>query len=592
MRGKSLDDVLHRFLDSLGEAREGPPPSLRAQEVGIVDSVGKGVARIRGLPDLGSEEMVSFPGGVKGLAFNLDPGEVGVVLLGEESELEAGQEVRPTGRVVDVPVGEEVLGRVMTPLGEPLDGGGRIRARERRGVEQPAPAIMARGPVRVPLQTGLKVVDALVPVGRGQRELIVGDRQTGKTAVALDTILNQEGEGVACVYCAVAQRSASVARVIDELRERGAMEHTAVVVAQGEDPPGLQFLAPYAATSMAEFFRDRGEDALVVFDDLTRHARAYRELSLLLRRPPGREGYPGDIFYIHSRLLERATRLKDEEGGGSLTALPVVETQEGNISAYIPTNLISITDGQIFLSPDLFQKGIIPAVDVGRSVSRVGGDAQLPAYRAVVQDLRLSYSQFQELEVFSRFASQLDEETRHKLRRGRRIREVFKQDEHAPLTPCQQMAVLLAVTRGVLDDVPLEKAGKAIDAIQDRIRERPPEACRLISDREELEDEDLDRLVEEAREAVEGAAEAETGRGAEEEESDGGEGDGGGGVAESGAESGEGAEGEEEAGSEGTDEGHEEVEEVDEVGGGGEGEEDGKGKGGRADGEEEEEKET
>jgi len=501
--GAGLERVIRASLDPLARARERGPSPLRAESVGTVLSVGTGVARIRGLPELGSEEMVTFAGGVRGLAFNLDPREVGVVLLGEEAGVEAGDEVRATGRVVDVPVGEEVLGRVVNPLGDPLDDRGRIRASERRAVEQPAPAIMNRGPVRVPLQTGLKVVDALVPVGRGQRELIVGDRQTGKTSVALDTILNQEGEGVACIYCAVAQRSASVARVVEELRSGGAMEHTAVVVARGEDPPGLQYLAPYAATAMAEYFRDRGRDALVVYDDLTRHARAYRELSLLLRRPPGREGYPGDIFYIHSRLLERATRLKDEEGGGSLTALPVVETQEGNITAYIPTNLISITDGQIFLSPELFRKGIIPAVDVGRSVSRVGGDAQLPAYRTVVQDLRLSYSQFQELEVFSRFASQLDEETRRKLRRGRRIREVLKQDEHAPLSPCQQMGILLAVNRGVLDQVPVERAEEAVGAVQDRIGEVAPEICGRMEDGEEVEEEDLEVLVEEARTAVE-----------------------------------------------------------------------------------------
>ena len=502
----SLEGLPSTLLDPLASARKTFQPGPRIQDVGRIQSVGKGVARILGLPGVGSEEMVSLPGGQMALALNLDPQGVGVVLLGDEEGVEAGQEARETGRVMEVPVGEEVLGRVVDPLGRPLDSRGPVRASRRRGVEQPTPGIMDRSPVRVPLQTGLKVVDALVPVGRGQRELIVGDRQTGKTSVAVDTIINQKGEGVVCVYCAVGQRSTSVARVVDDLRARGAMEYTVVVVARGEDAPGIQYMAPFAAMSMAEFFRDRGDDALVVFDDLTQHARAYRELSLLLRRPPGREGYPGDIFYLHSRLLERATRLKDERGGGSLTALPIVETQEGNISAYIPTNLISITDGQIFLSPELFRKGIIPAVDVGRSVSRVGGDAQLPAYRAVAQDLRLSYTQFQELEVFSRFASQVDEETRQALTRGRRVREVLKQDEHAPLSPCAQVAILLAVTRGVFDDIPLDRMETVLQAVQEEMPRKMKEFCRTILDREELSEEDQEAMEEEARKIVQSQA--------------------------------------------------------------------------------------
>lgn len=504
-------DVVDRVVEPLADmAREVREESrgrraravMRVRELGTVVAVGKGVARVMGLPGVGFQEMVVFEGGAQGVVLNLDPGSVGVVLLGDEEELEAGFEVRQTGRPPEIPVGSEVLGRVLDPVGRPLDGGREVRGTRRRPVERAAPPIMARRSVRVPLQTGLKVVDALVPVGRGQRELIVGDRQTGKTSIAVDTIINQRGSGVVCVYCAIGQRAASVARVVASLREAEALEHTVVVVASGEDAPGLRYLAPYAATAIAEFFRDRGDEALVVFDDLTQHAQAYRELSLLLRRPPGREGYPGDIFHLHSRLLERATRLREERGAGSLTALPIVRTQESNISAYIPTNLISITDGQIFLSPSLFRKGIIPAVDVGRSVSRVGGDAQLPAYRAVVEDLRLSYSQFQELEVFSRFASQLDEETRETLHRGRRVREVLKQDEHDPLTPCAQLAALLAVTRGVLDGVELNEVESAVRKIQSRVPERLRELCRRIEEGEKLEEDELERFVTEASEVL------------------------------------------------------------------------------------------
>jgi F-type H+/Na+-transporting ATPase subunit alpha len=500
--GRSLRQVGESLMDSLRTAREGLPPPLRVRNVGRVESVQKGVARVLGLPGVGSEEIVMFPKGIRGLALNLDPGAVGVVLLGSEEEVEAGAEVRETGRMAEIPVGREVLGRVVNPLGHPLDEGGPLRTSRRRAMEQPAPPIMDRSPVRAPLQTGLKVVDALVPVGRGQRELIVGDRQTGKTSLAVDTIINQREHGVVCVYCAVGQRSSSVARVVEDLRSRDSMAHTVVMVARGEDPPGLQYLAPFAAMTMAEFFRDEGEDVLVVLDDLTHHARAYRELSLLLRRPPGREGYPGDIFYLHSRLLERATRLRDERGGGSITALPIVETQEGNISAYIPTNLISITDGQIFLSPKLFRKGIIPAVDVGRSVSRVGGDAQLPAYKAVVQDLRLSYAQFEELEVFSRFASQVDEETRQALTRGRRVREALKQEEHSPLSPCAQLCLLLAVNRGVLDELPLEDVQEAVERLQENLPQKHRKLCHRIHEGEALEEEDRDALVEEAQKIV------------------------------------------------------------------------------------------
>ena len=493
---------LDTTFDVLATAREHAPPGPVVEEVGTVTHVGEGIARVRGLPSVQSEELVRFEGGVRGMAFNLDPDTVGVILLDESERLEAGDEVQRTGRILDVPVGPELLGRVVDALGRPLDEQGAVRAGERWPVEREAPPIMARAPVETPLQTGLKVVDALIPIGRGQRELILGDRQTGKTAVALDTILHQHDTEVLCVYCAVGQRNSAVASVIADLREHDALDYTTVVVASGEGPPGLQFVAPYAATSIAESFMAQGRDALVVYDDLTRHARAYRELSLLLRRPPGREAFPGDIFYIHSRLLERSTHLKDEHGGGSLTALPIVETEAQNISAYIPTNLISITDGQIFLSPPLFQKGVLPAVDVGRSVSRVGGKAQRPAYRALTGELRLSYSQFQELEAFARFGTRLDEETRETLRRGRRVREVLKQPQYAPLPVAEQVAVLLATTEGLFDALEPEQVGEAERRVRDAIREAHPALCDKIHDGTNLTDEDRAALLETAREAL------------------------------------------------------------------------------------------
>lgn len=436
------------------------------------------------------------------MALNVNPDEVGIVLLDESEELEAGTEVRRTGRVLDVPVGEALLGRVVDALGRPLDDQGPVHASQRVPVEREAPVIMDRAPVTVPLQTGFKVVDALIPIGRGQRELILGDRQTGKTALAVDTILNQRGKDVFCVYCAIGQRSSSVAKVIADLREHHAMEYCIVVVAPGEDPAGLQFAAPYAAMTMAEYFRDRGMDALVVFDDLTRHAWAYRELSLLLRRPPGREAYPGDIFYIHSRLLERATHLRDELGGGSLTALPIIETEAQNISAYIPTNLISITDGQIYLSPNLFQKGIMPAVEVGLSVSRVGGKTQLPAYRAVAGDLRLSYSQFEELEAFARFGTRLEEETRKTLERGRRVREILKQPQSEPMPVPEQIAVLLAATEGLFDDVSLDEIAQAERRIRDAVADKLPEVGKRMEAGEKLGNDDREALLQVAKSAL------------------------------------------------------------------------------------------
>jgi F-type H+-transporting ATPase subunit alpha len=504
-----LRAALRETTTALNEALARAPSTPLVREVGRVLHVGGGVARVSGLPGLMAEERVQLAAGATGIAINLEPNEAGIVLLSEAAHVTAGSTVHATGCLVDVPVGEILLGRVIDPNGRALDGRGALRTEERRPVEAAAAAIMDRAPVTVPLLTGLKVVDTLIPIGRGQRELIVGDRQTGKTTVAVDTILNQRAGDVICVYCAIGQRGTAVARVIDTLREAGAMKYSIVVVAAGEDPPGLQYVAPYAATTIAEYFMQKGCDTLVVYDDLTRHARAYRELSLLLRRPPGREAYPGDIFYLHARLLERATHLRAEHGGGSMTALPIVETQAQDIAAYIPTNLISITDGQIYLSPDLFHKGLLPPVDVGRSVSRVGGKTQLPAYRRVAGPLRLAYSQFEELETFARFATRMDEDTRAKIERGRRVREALKQDEHEPLPPSEQIAVLYAAAHGLFDHLDATEVGWAERAVREALRESLPALARRIDAGERLSDEDWQRLDGQARATVSGARSSE-----------------------------------------------------------------------------------
>jgi F-type H+-transporting ATPase subunit alpha len=459
---------------------------------------------VSGLPGVGFDELVTFPGDVLGIAFNVDADEIGVVLLGEYWHLHAGDEVQRTGRVMDVAVGDGLLGRVIDPLGRPLDGHGALASSKRLPVERPAPPIMDRDPVTVPLQTGLKVIDALIPVGRGQRELILGDRQTGKTAIAIDTILNQRGQNVLCVYCAIGQRASAVAKAVATLREKGAMDYTVLVVTEGNDPPGLAYIAPYAATSIAESFMEAGRDVLIVYDDLTHHARAYRELSLLLRRPPGREAFPGDIFYIHSRLLERATHLRKELGGGSLTALPIIETEAQDISAYIPTNLISITDGQIYLSPTLFELGVLPAVDVGKSVSRVGGKAQRAAYRGVAGDLKLAYAQFEELETFSRFGARLDEDTRKTIEHGRRIRACLKQPEFAPVPVPEQIAVLLALTAELFDHVPLPQMTDAEHALRKAAADIPAEVRQRLDTADKLSDEDRKTIVEIARKSLAG----------------------------------------------------------------------------------------
>jgi len=500
---ESLQNVFDSTFAGISLVREAFTPQLAPHEVGTITTVSTGIAKVSGLPGVGFEELVKFPGGVFGIAFNVDEDEIGVVLLGEYWHLHTGDEVERTGRVMDVAVGDGLLGRVIDPLGRPLDGKGSVASRERLPIERPAAPIMDRAPVTVPLQTGLKVVDALIPIGRGQRELILGDRQTGKTAIALDTILNQRDQNVLCVYCAIGQRASSVAKTVAILRKKGALDYTVVVVTEGNDPPGLAFIAPYAATSIAEHFMEAGRDVLIVYDDLTQHARAYRELSLLLRRPPGREAFPGDIFYIHSRLLERATHLREELGGGSLTALPIIETEAQNISAYIPTNLISITDGQIYLSPSLFELGVLPAVDVGKSVSRVGGKAQRAAYRAVAGDLKLAYAQFEELETFARFGARLDENTRKSIDHGRRIRSCLKQPEFAPVSVPAQIAILLALTAELFDTVPSDQMTAAEHAVQEAAVNIPVEVCGRLDTAEKLSDEDRKRIIEIARQALE-----------------------------------------------------------------------------------------
>lgn len=502
-----LQSVIEDTFSTFEQVLNSYHAQINIREIGKVISVGRSIARVSGLPSVKADELLYFPKSnaktpLLGIAFNLDPDEIGVILLGASEHLQAGDEVYRTGRVMDVPVGEALLGRVVDVMGNVLDEGGSIEITKRLPVEREAPPIMNRAPVTQPLQTGLKVVDALIPIGRGQRELIVGDRQTGKTAIALDTIINQKDKNVICVYCAIGQRASAVAKVIETLRQQGAMEYTVVVVASGQDSPGLQYITPYGATTMAEYFMEQGHDVLIIYDDFTHHARAYRELSLLLRRPPGREAYPGDIFYIHSRLLERSTHLNDKYGGGSLTALPIVETQAQNISAYIPTNLISITDGQIYLSPDLFQKAIFPAIDVGKSVSRVGGKTQLNAYRAVAGDLRLSYSQFQEVEVFARFGTQLDEQTKKTLIRGQRVREILKQSQSQPLSVPEQIAVLLAVTNGVFDSIALEKIDEVSTALCRKVRRDLSSVCKSIETGKKLTDEEYQAILKIAREVI------------------------------------------------------------------------------------------
>ena len=485
-----LADIIDQTFDRFSQARTEQQMQFVAQEIGTIISVATGIAKVSGLPNVGFEELIKFHNGCFGIAFNVDENEIGVVLLGDYAQLQAGDKVERTGRVLDVGVGDALLGRVINPLAEPLDDGGLIHFDHHLPVERPAASIMDRLPVTKPLQTGIKVVDALIPIGRGQRELILGDRQTGKTTIALDSILNQHDQNVICIYCAIGQRASGVAKVIATLREKGALAYTVVVVTEGNDPPGLTYIAPYAATSIAEYFMQQGRDVLIVYDDLTNHARAYRELSLLLRRPPGREAFPGDIFYIHSRLLERATHLRAELGGGSLTALPIIETESQNMSAYIPTNLISITDGQLYLSPSLFELGVLPAIDVSKSVSRVGSKAQLAAYRGLSSRLKLDYAQFEELESFARFGARLDDNTRASIEHGRRIRACLKQQEFSPVSVPEQLTLLLALAERLFDTVPLAAMAEAEMALRTATASIPSVICQRFASEHSLPEAD------------------------------------------------------------------------------------------------------
>lgn len=451
-------------IDDIGEILkrriEGYEDKIETAEVGTVISVGDGIARVFGLDQALAGELVEFNSGISGLVLNLEEDNVGVALFGEDTEVSQGDLVKRTGKVAQIPVGEGSLGRVVDALGRPIDGLGDIEASESRQIEVKAPGVVYRQSVDEPLQTGIKAIDAMIPIGRGQRELILGDRQTGKTAIAIDTIINQKNEDVHCIYVAVGQKKSTVALVVDKLKEHGAMEYTTIVAATASDPAPYQFLAPFSGCALGEYYRDNGKHALIIYDDLTKHAWAYRQLSLLLKRPPGREAYPGDVFYLHSRLLERAAKIRDADGGGSLTALPIIETQAGDVSAYIPTNVISITDGQIYLESDLFYSGVRPAINVGLSVSRVGGSAQIKAMKKVAGTLRLDLAQYREVEAFSQFASDLDKATQRQLARGSRLVEALKQDQYEPLPVEEQIISIYAVTNGYVDDYPADAVNK------------------------------------------------------------------------------------------------------------------------------------
>ncbi len=469
--------------------------TVEYSETGVVLSVGDGIARIHGLEKVMAGELIEFPGNLYGMVLNLEEDNVGATVLGEVTHIKEGDTVKRTGRIVEVPVGEAVIGRVVDPLGQPLDGKGPIEAKENRRIEIKAPGIVARQPVKEPVQTGIKAIDSMIPIGRGQRELIIGDRQTGKTAIAVDTIINQKSthetdQPVFCFYVAIGQKQSTVAQVVDKLESFGAMDYTCVIAATASDPATLQFIAPYSGCTMGEFLRDNGGHALLIYDDLSKHAVAYRQLSLLLRRPPGREAFPGDVFYLHSRLLERAAKMSDARGGGSLTALPIIETQAGDVSAYIPTNVISITDGQIFLETDLFYSGVRPAISVGLSVSRVGGNAQIKAMKQVAGSLRLDLAQFREMEAFAQFGSDLDKATLAQLERGRRLVQVLKQPQYKPLSVEQQVLLIFAGTNGYLDDLPEEAIAKYESELYQFVAVTPPgDLCR-----DQGEEEDLGRI--------------------------------------------------------------------------------------------------
>jgi F-type H+-transporting ATPase subunit alpha len=494
MQQIKADDISRILREQIGEFAT----QVDVAEVGTVISVGDGIATVHGVERAMAGEMLEFPHGVFGLALNLNEDSVGVVLLGDFHEIREGDAVKRTGKIISVPVGEALLGRVVDPLGQPADGKGPVLTREMLPIERIAPGVVDRLPVKEPLQTGIKAIDAMIPIGRGQRELIIGDRQTGKTAVALDAIINQRDTGVICIYCAIGQKQSTIAQIVRTLEEFDAMRYTIVVAAGASDPAPMLYIAPYAACAMGEYFRDNGKHALVVYDDLSKHAQAYREISLLLRRPPGREAYPGDVFYLHSRLLERAAKVKQELGGGSLTALPIIETQAGDISAYIPTNVISITDGQIFLESDLFNQGIRPAINVGNSVSRVGGSAQVKAMRQVAGSLRLDLAQYRELAAFAQFGSDLDKATQAQLNRGARLTEVLKQPQYEPLPVERQVLMIFAGTNGFLDPLPTSDVARYQKELFAFVEARRPGLLRTLAEKKQMDD----ALREEAQAAL------------------------------------------------------------------------------------------
>ena len=494
------------IIEQLKKQIENFKAEAKAEKVGRVIEVGDGVAKISGLSDAMASEMLEFSNGVYGVALNLEEDQVGAMILGNYENIKEGDEVKSTGKILSVPVGDNTIGRVINPLGMAMDGKGEIKSDKFYPVEKIAPGVIARKAVTTPLQTGIKAIDAMIPVGRGQRELIIGDRQTGKTAIAIDTIINQKparnavhskaggGQDVICIYVAIGQKKSKIARIVAELEKFGAMDHTIMVVAGASDPAALSFIAPYAGCAMGEYFMDQGKDVLIIYDDLSKHAWAYRQISLILRRPPGREAYPGDIFYLHSRLLERSARMSDEFGGGSITALPIIETQAGDVSAYIPTNVISITDGQIYLESDLFYKGIRPALNVGLSVSRVGSAAQTKAMKKVAGKLRLDLAQFRELEAFAQFGSDLDEKTRAQIERGQRTVEVLKQGQYEPMSMASQVAILYALTQGFLDDVAVEKIKDWEEKFHKFIQNEEKKTLEMIAEKKELTDEVVKEL--------------------------------------------------------------------------------------------------
>jgi len=493
IRAEEVSEILKKQIEGFGK-------KIEMSETGVVLSVGDGIARIYGLENCMAGELVEFPAGIFGMALNLEEDNVGVAIFGEDKHIKEGDKVKRTGRIVEVPVGDAVIGRVVNPLGQPIDGKGPIEAKEFRRVEIKAPGIVWREPVKEPLQTGLKAIDSMIPIGRGQRELIIGDRQTGKTSLAVDAIINQRDTDVFCIYVAIGQKQSTIARVVAKLEEFGAMQYTTVVSATASETAPLQFLAPYSGCTMGEYFRDTKRHALVVYDDLSKHAQAYRQMSLLLRRPPGREAFPGDVFYLHSRLLERAAKLNEKHGGGSLTALPIIETQAGDISAYIPTNVISITDGQIYLEGDLFYAGFRPAVNVGLSVSRVGGNAQIKAMKQVAGSLRLDLAQYREMASFAQFGTDLDKATLQMLERGARLMEILKQTNYQPMSVEKQILIIYAGTTGFLDQYPVSVLQKLEKELFRFTENRYPEILKTIKEKKKLDEElegKIDQLLEE-----------------------------------------------------------------------------------------------